>query len=190
MTVGTGSEDRINQALRFTFTKFISPLGSCKACKGCGCSPPSVFCLSLSVTSSTDRWPANVEPAFGWLSVVRPLPWQSGSSIFSRAPSPFSGRTTESRPGYSQHHDVEPTEIGRRRALALAPPILVVRCASHLPTSVLCIRTWLTRGFPASGVVGRLLPCPRCNLSHLSHWCFFNVKFVSCDIAFVACDIA
>ncbi len=48
---------------------------------------------------------------------------------------------TESRPGYLQRHDVEPTEIGRHRALALVPPILVVWCASHLLTSVLCVHT-------------------------------------------------
>ena len=153
--------------------------GSCKACNGCRCSPPSVFCLSLSVTSSTDRWPAKVEPAFGWLSVVRPLPWQLGSSIFSRAPSPFSGRTTESRPGYSQRHDVEPTEIGRRRALALAPPISVVRCASqayfayvHVPKRY--IGNSIRYDHPAVSQrlvwwAGRLPPRSRCNLLHLSH---------------------
>ena len=70
-------------------------------------------------------------------SVVRPLPWQSGSSIFSQAPSSFSGRMAESRQGSTLRHDVEPTKIGRRRVLALTNLILVVRCASHLLLSVL-----------------------------------------------------
>ena len=140
----------------------------------------------------TDRWPAKVEPAFGRLSVVRPLPWQSGSSIFSQAPSPFSGRTTESRPGYSQRHDVEPTEIGRRRALALAPPILVVWCASHLLTSVLCVHTSNTlsrvKGLKVFGL-GQVkvcceIACDKCDIA-----CDKCDKCdIACDIAFVACD--
>ena len=46
----------------------------------------------------------------------------------------------ESRQGSTQRHDFKPTEIGRRRALALANPILVVWCASHLLLSVAYIR--------------------------------------------------
>ncbi len=75
------------------------------------------------------------------LSVIRPLPWQSGSLIYSRAPYLYSGQTTESWQDSTQCHDVKPTEIGQRRALALAPPILVVWCASHLVTCVLCVNT-------------------------------------------------
>ena len=130
-------------------------------------------------------------------SVVRPLPSQLGSSIFSRAPSSFSGRMAESRQGSTLQHDVEPTEIGRRRALALANLILVVRCASHLLLSVLFAyirqrvrgEQHILRG--EAKIVLTLTLIHFLALKATAHTTRTKIMCcdIACDIAFVACDL-